>query len=297
MLKKLIKKLSTLLSIGLQKQTKALSEQIGTVSAIEQINIGLSYNLLNQNNAAPSPFNSHGFKVYSQHEEDGLIWYIFSLIGATNKQCVEVCAGNGVECNSANLIVNHGWLGLLFDGDAANVKSARQFFHNHPSTRYWPPTIKHAWITKNNINQLILDERVEGEIDLLSLDIDGIDYWLWKELTVVKPRLVVLEFNHLLGPERSVTVPYREDFKAEFTEWGSDYAGASLNAFCKLAKKKGYRLIGTNRYATNAFFLREDIQHKWLPEVQPKDCFQHPRAIFGIEKRFPLIKDKTWIEV
>lgn len=245
----------------------------------------------------PIQFTDVGFRVYSQHEEDGILLSIFALIGTTNKRCVEICAGDGIECNTANLIINHRWVGLLFDGNKSNTEKARSFYSNHPDTKYWPPAIINAWITSTNINELIMQNDFSGEIDLLSLDVDGVDYWIWKAINTIQPRVLVAEINHLWGPERSVTVPYREDFVAELTEYGSDYAGASLAAFVKLSRSKGYRLVGTNAIATNAFFVRNDICCDWLPEIDPCKCFDHPRACFGMTHRLPKVIGKEWVEI
>ena len=266
-------------------------------NSVEQLALTLHYKQLYQNGYNRLSFNDVAFRAYSQNEEDGILLYIFSLIGTTNKKCVEICAGDGIECNTANLLINHKWIGLLFDGNQNNINKAKQFYSQHPNTKYWPPITVCHWVTKKNADQLIVENGFEGEIDLLSLDIDGIDYWLWKEITCISPRCVVLEFNHLWGSDVAVTVPYADDFQAEFTEYGSDYAGASLLAFVKLAKEKGYRLVGTNAIATNAFFVREDISHSWLPEIQPSICFNHPRAQFGMKYRLPGVKDKNWIQV
>ena len=245
----------------------------------------------------PLSFKDVGFRVHSQHEEDGIILFIFSLIGTTNKKCVEICAGDGIECNTANLILNHRWIGLLCDAKDANIAKAKQFYSTNPDTKYWPPVIVKEWITRDNVNRVIEDNGFSGQIDLLSLDIDGVDYWIWKQISCINPRVVVLEFNHLWGPDISVTVPYADDFVAEFTQYGSDYAGASLQAFVKLGREKGYRLVGINAIATNAFFVRNDISCGWLPEIAPADCFSHPRARFGMEHRLPGVKNKKWIEV
>jgi hypothetical protein len=245
----------------------------------------------------PIQLTDVGFRVYSQHEEDGILLYIFALIGTTNKRCVEICAGDGIECNTANLIINHRWIGLLFDGNKSNTDKARSFYCNHPDTKYWPPVVINAWITRENINALIQENGFGGEIDLLSLDVDGVDYWIWKAISIVQPRVLVVEINHLWGPERSMTVPYREDFVAEFTAYGSDYGGASLAAFVKLSKSKGYRLVGTNAIATNAFFVRDDICCDWLPEIDPSQCFDHPRARFGMGHRLPNVIGKEWVEI
>lgn len=242
-------------------------------------------------------FKDVGFRIFSQNDEDGIILFIFSLIGTTNKRCVEVCAGDGIECNTSNLIINHRWIGLLCDGDDKNMATAKRFYSTNPDTQYWPPATVAEWITKSNINRVISENGFTGEIDLLSLDVDGVDYWLWTEISCISPRVVVLEFNHLWGPGASVSVPYRDDFVAEFTQYGSDYAGASLRAFVNLGKSKGYRLIGTNAISTNAFFLRNDILCDWLPEIDISTCFDHPRAQFGIKFRFPKVKNKDWVEV
>lgn len=136
-----------------------------------------------------------------------------------------------------------------------------------------------------------------GEIDLLSIDVDGNDYWFWKGLNVVQPRVVVVEYNHLLGPTDALSVPYRDDFIAEFSEYGSDYAGASLMAFIVLARQKGYRYIGSNAIGTNAFFVRSSISERLLPEADPALAFLHPRVKFGMEMRYPRVKNKEWISV
>jgi len=268
-----------------------------SLTAVNQKNLMMSYKRLYHAESEPLTFRDVGLRIHSQHEEDGILLFIFSLIGVTNQKCVEICAGDGIECNTANLILNHRWIGLLCDGNEENIATAREFYSTHPDTRYWPPRIAHKFITKDNINQLIVDNGFEGEIDLLSTDIDGIDYWLWKEISCISPRVVVLEFNHLWGPDISVSVPYSDDFKAQFTAFGSDYAGASLKAFVKLGKEKGFRLVGTNSIATNAFFIRNDIACDWLPEIDTAVCFDHPRAQFGIKKRLPGVKDKDWVTI
>ncbi len=267
------------------------------ISPVEQKSLMVLYRQHYQLNNALLRFKDIGFRVHSQHEEDGILLYIFSLIGTTNKRCVELCAGNGIECNTANLVIHHRWIGLMFDGDEKNVEAAKKFYSANLDTKYWPPTIAKEWITRGNINRLIQENGFNGEIDLLSLDIDGVDYWLWEEISCIAPRVVVLEFNHLWGSDVSVTVPYRDDFRAEFTCHGSDYAGASLKAFVKLGRKKGYRLVGTNAIATNAFFIRNEIGCDWLPEIDASSCFNHPRAQFGMKERLPGVKNKEWVEV
>lgn len=266
-------------------------------AGLSQLALMESYRQRSLAGSQPPAFRDTGFGLYSQHEEDGLLLYLFSLLGMTNKVLVEICAGDGIECNSANLLLHHRWTGALFDGSEANIAKGRAFYARQRSTLYWPPTMVSAWITRDNVNQLILDAGVSGDIDLLSLDIDGVDYWVWEALEAVRPRVVVLEFNHLWGPTEAVTVPYTADFVAAFSDYGSDYAGASIAAFVALGKRKGYRLVGTNAYATNAFFVDEALDHAWLPEISPTACFEHPRARFGMTSRLPAVRDREWIRL
>ena len=242
-------------------------------------------------------FDEVEFRCFSQNGEDGILLYIFSLIGVTNKKAVEVCAGDGTECNTTNLIVNHGWTGLLFDGDKEEVKRGRAFYSKCRDTFLWPPTLVNEWITAENVDSLISMHGFEGDIDLLSLDMDGNDYWVWKSIDCISPRVVVLEYNNLLGPERSATIPYRPDFRAELGELGMDYGGASLTAFVKLGREKGYRLVGCQRYGFNAFFVRSDVGRDIFPEIPTSKCFEHPFAQHAMKTRFANIESMNWIDV
>lgn len=235
--------------------------------------------------------------VHSQFEEDGILLVLFALLGMTNRQCIELCCGDGIESNSANLILNHGWNGILCDGDPANVGAARRFFRRCRTTKVWPPTIAHSWLTAENVNSVLEAHGAHPEPDLLSIDVDGNDYWLWKAIDVISPRVVVIEINHLWGDDRAVTVPYDPRFQAEFTAHGSDYGGASLPAMIKLGREKGYRLVAVNRVATNAFFVRNELGTGSLPEIEAAGCFDHPRARFGRTHRLPRVADRTWVDV
>lgn len=145
------------------------------------------------------PLRHVGFKAFSQTDEDGLLLYIFSIIGSESKKSVEICAGNGMECNTANLIINHGWHGLLVDGNEALVKCGIEFYKSNPHTYVYPPFV-HSWITRDNVNEVIARNGFEGEIGLLSIDMDGVDYWIWDAIHCIEPRVVVVEYQGILGP-------------------------------------------------------------------------------------------------
>lgn len=144
------------------------------------------------------------FRVFSQNREDGILLYFF-IIGTQNKTYVEIGAGNCQQFNTANLAINHGWRGLMLDGNKENVNSGKAFFGRHPDTCLWPPTVSNAWITRDNINELISSNCYSGEIDLLSLDIDGNEYWIIDALDVVQPRVIIAEYQFEWGPTISVT--------------------------------------------------------------------------------------------
>jgi hypothetical protein len=206
------------------------------------------------------------FRSFSQNGEDGILLYIFSLIGTTNRKVVEICAADGIECNSGNLIINHGWSGLLFDGNQENIERGRQIYAKLANTFIVPPIFAHGWITAENVNQLIESNGFSGEIDLLSLDLDGNDFWVWNAINCIKPRVVVLEYNAVWRPDRAVSIPYDPDFVLDFSRTPF-YCGASLAAFVALGRKKGYRLVACEHCEINAFFVRNDLVAELMPEI------------------------------
>jgi len=224
------------------------------------------------------------FRVRSQNGEDGILLFVFALIGTTNKKVLEICAGDGQTCNAANLILNHGWEGFLFDGSEENVKSGIEFYKTHPDTRAWPPKFKQAWITRDNITELVSSLNLSGEIDLLSLDIDGNDYWIFEALDTVTPRVVIAEYQQAWGPDVAVTQRYQEDFSKQAYQQkhpGPFYEGASLRALVNLADSKGLRLIGHERKCFNAIFMRKGLAEDIFPTIDPAECFDHVMARFN----------------
>ena len=153
-----------------------------------------------------------GFKVYSQNGEDGILLFVFAVIGMTNRVVVEIAAGNGIESNSANLIINHGFFGLLFEADAHKAGEGEDFFKRHPYRASFPPRFVNNWVTRENVDQLIQANLLpgsvpaSGEIDLLSLDMDGNDYWILEAIKCIMPRVIILEFNAVWGAEQAMTI-------------------------------------------------------------------------------------------
>lgn len=256
--------------------------------------LGLQYAEMARSGRPLPPLYDTYMRAYSQNGEDGALLFLFSVIGSTSHRAVEICAGDGVQCNSANLIVNHGWDALLVDGNQELVERGRYFYSSCcPDTFSCPPMLVQAWVTAENVNDLVKDAGFASEIDLLSLDMDGVDYWIWRALSVITPRVVVVEYQDIWGPDEALTVPYRADFAGDKD---FNYQGASLLAYVKLAAEKGYRLVGVEHLGFNAFFVRNDIATDVLPEVDHRSCFGHRKVQEGMRKRLPLVRDKAWVQ-
>jgi len=242
-------------------------------------------------------FDEVGFSVYSGEEEDGILLYIFSLIGTTNRKLVDIGAGDLYHSNAANLIVNHGWVGLLVDGDPAVAGRAMRYWN---AERSYPPTVVHAWVTAENVNTLLTEHDFTGEIDLLTMDIDGNDYWVWEALEVASPRVVLIEYQSVIDASRAWVIPYDPDFgRGEFAANAEfpGYSGASLAALVHLAGRKGYRLVGSNLRGYNAFFVRSDVGQDCLPAVSVESCLDDPYVDRIQRDYFPLVKDMDWVDV
>jgi len=251
-----------------------IATQIGqSMVQIAQVQLKLQYQGIAYRGMPLPKFADVEFRCHSQNGEDGILLYIFSLIGTTNRKVVEICSGDGIECNAANLIINHGWQGLLFDGSEEHIERGRSFYAQAPTTRLSPPTFVEAWITADNIEELVTGYGFGGSIDLLSIDVDGNDYWILKALVGVKPNVVVLEFSAFCGPERAVSMAYNPDYRLDVTK--QPYrCGASIAAFTRLLEARGYRLVGVQSLGFNAFFVRNGLGDDVLPGRTPVECYR-----------------------
>lgn len=198
-------------------------------------------------------------KEYAQNNEDGIINAIFTVAGTTNKYYVEFGVEDGIECNTRYLLKHKGWTGLLMDGSNENLDL----------------NLCKEFITAENIEELFAKYDVPKEFDLLSIDIDGNDYWIWKAITHYSPRVVIMEYNACIPYEPPVTIPYNPEFTWDKT----DYYGVSLSGLVGLASQKGYTLVGTDSHGVNAFFVRNDLM-KYFAKHDPKTLY-HPASFKG----------------
>jgi hypothetical protein len=196
------------------------------------------------------------FKVFSQFGEDGIIQYLIrrAQVPAEGRIFVEFGVESYEEANTRFLLLNDNWRGLIMDGASSNMRRVRN------SSIYWRHNLiaVNAFIDADNINDLIRDAGISGQIGLLSIDIDGNDYWVWERIDVVSPILVVAEYNSVFGSRHAVTVPYDKDFDRGRAHSSNLYWGASLRALVELGNRKGYAFVGSNNAGNNAFFVRRD---------------------------------------
>lgn len=204
-------------------------------------------------------------RTYSQCGEEGILERIFEIIGTTNKISVEFGAGDGYNLSNTRSFMEQGWTGHLWDCAHESVEAQ----------------IKRHFITAENINSLFEFYAIPRSFDLLSLDIDGNDYWVWKALEW-RPRVVVIEFNGTVAVDRKCTVPYDPNFRHD----GTDYYGASFALLCHLGQQKGYVPVAQIN-SLNLFFVRKDLAPESPPRVtyvpqqgHPPDPQRRPWVLF-----------------
>jgi hypothetical protein len=189
-------------------------------------------------------------RVYSQNGEDGIIQEIFWRIGVESKYFVEFGVETGAECNCARLVLEEGWKGLFIEANPSHFEKLAERYKSYHQIR-----CAREFITSANIEALLAQNGVPTNLDILSIDIDGNDYWVWTAIKNWSPRLVIVEYNPTIAPTEKWVMAERLDHRWDFT----DYFGASLAALAELGRKKGYTLVATDSRGINAFFVRDDL--------------------------------------
>lgn len=238
-----------------EKQNNILINQ-GKI--LSKINANLSYDNI----------NDYEFKIFSQFGEDGIIQHILNNIEIKNKSFVEFGVENYTEANTRFLLEAYNWKGLILD-------SSKHFIQNIKNENfYWKFDVlaHHSFINCENVNNILEENKFTGKVGLLSIDVDGNDYWIWKSINVINPDIVIIEYNARYGFKKSITVPYNPNFIR-----GKDnnflYFGASLKALVKLGKSKGYDLICTNKNGNNAFFVKTNLLNKKIKSADIDKIF------------------------
>lgn len=238
------------------KEISGISQITAVQNQIEEVKILTAKLLINQIKAHGLYENLRDteFKVFSQFGDDGIIQYLINQIEITHRTFVEFGVENYTESNTRFLLVNNNWKGLVIDGNKANIDYIQK------DSLYWKYdlTAVQAFVDRDNINRILLENNFSGEIGILSIDIDGNDYWIWESIHVVDPILVIIEYNSVFGDRYAITVPYDPNFNRTKAHFSNLFWGCSLKALGLLAEKKGYAFVGSNSQGNNAYFVRKD---------------------------------------
>ena len=267
------------LSETIRRYRKLIGTALDSVIGSERIAMREEMRAIRERAAAEStkhllPF---GYKIYSQTDEDGLIAEIFNRIGTTSKTFVEFGIGDGLENNTLALLFD-GWKGLWIDASTTHIAAIRNAWSKIIVDGQL--SLVESFITAENINALISENFQQGEIDLLSVDIDGNDWHVLKAITCVDPRVVVVEYNAKFVPP----LKYCMEYDPKHVWQQDDHGGVSLQFLEDGMMERGYRLVGCSISGANAFFVRQDlIADKFLEPFTAANHFQ--------PARFHLIKD------
>lgn len=210
------------------------------------------------------------FAVFSQNGEDGILLSLLNQIEPPPMSFAEIGVEHGRECNTAILGFVLGWDGLWVEADPLSAAAAQRLVRRMLKDRTNRIEVRCVTVTPDNIDSLL----GRNELGVLSIDVDGLDYWLWRAVSAPRPRVVVIEYNASLGPEAALTVPYQPDFRASTAHWSGYYHGASLAALEKLGREKGYSLVAVCSAGVNAFFVREDVRPPGLPPRRAHEVYQ-----------------------
>jgi hypothetical protein len=189
-------------------------------------------------------------RVYSQNGEDGIIKELLRRIGVKHRWFVEFGVETGVECNCARLAREEQWSGLFLEASPELFPHLAENFRALPAVR-----CQQTAVTSRNIEEILEANQVPADFDLLSIDIDGNDYWVWKAIQRWQPRVVVIEYNPAYPPPTRWVI--QENFEHRWDQ--TDYYGASLTSLAILGRQKGYTLVGCDSRGVNAFFLRTEL--------------------------------------
>ena len=199
------------------------------------------------------------FKVSSQWGEDGIIEHLVRHVPIDRKFFIEFGVEDYTEANTRFLLRNRNWSGLVLDGSEAQVEKIKQ------DAVYWRHDITAvaSFVTRETINETLSKHGRRGDIGLLSIDIDGNDYWVWEAIDCISPRIVSVEYNSVFGADAAVSIPYDARFMRTASHHSNLYFGCSIGALKHLADKKGYALVGSDSAGINAFFVRNDVAGKF----------------------------------
>lgn len=239
------------------------------------------------------------FSGFSQHGEDGIIDYLIRRLKNPNRYFIEIGAADGLQNNSSWLALARNYSGLMIDGDPDNTA-----WCNHLIVPINPGVeALHMFITLDNIGGL-RTAALHLNPDVFSLDIDGNDFHIAEAIldAGMRPRIWAVEYNSVYGPEKSISVSYKPDFRVVQAHRLSLYSGCSIAALRKLMGRHGYHFVTVESSGTNAFFIDpREFEVEFLHSFQGTDFIEsvsHSREYkLRWQEQFELIKDMDLVEI
>jgi hypothetical protein len=251
-----------------------LKQAISTILKINErldeikINQGILLASINEKKESRN-LRDYEFKVFSQWGEDGILQRLVKVVEIKNRTFIEFGVEDFFESNCRYLLMKDNWSGLVIDGSSSNMNRLKgsYFFWKHHLIAV------DAFITRDNINDLLARSAFDEDLGILSVDLDGNDYHVLEKITFFRPRILICEYNSVFGPSRKISVPYDENFMRTAKHSSNLYWGASLAAMTHLANKRGYSLVGTNTASNNAFFVRNDLLNDNLEVLSVEQAY------------------------
>jgi hypothetical protein len=232
-----------------------INKNLNTNIKSPKINLGKIQATLNNVKANIENLSEVEFQVFSQFGDDGIIQYLIEKLPIINKTFIEFGVENYAEANTRFLLINNYWSGMVMDGDASNIA----YIKKGQIYSFYDLRAIQCFITKDNINEVLKSSGFKKEIGILSIDIDGNDYWVWHAIKEFEPQIIICEYNSLFGFDEPITIPYKSEFVRGVVS-PLNFYGTSLNAACLLAKERGYFFIGCNSAGNNAYFINEKLR-------------------------------------
>lgn len=236
------------------------------------------------------------FSGFSQNGEDGILDVLRNQLLNSNRYVIEIGAADGMQNNSSWLVVAEQYNGLMIDGNPKLIERAKRMILNHSIGI----ECISMFVSSKNIQELKA-KALHSDPDVFSLDIDGIDYYIAKELLNggFKPKIFAVEYNSVFGPERSMTIKYQDNFVFTNAHTTQLYYGVSIAAWRKLFSEFGYRFVTTDRQGVNAFFIDPNCFNiEFINGIKGscfnENIFQYRKFNGNFEKQFSLISDQEF---
>jgi len=256
---------------GLRRISSTVSRLARIDRQLDHISVNQGCLLAELNRAKSSTrLADYEFKVFSQWGEDGIIQFLVANLAISKRTFIEFGVEDFSEANCRFLMMKDRWSGFVIDGSAKNINRLRS------SHDYWRHSLqaRAAFVTRENIGEILEQSGFAKDVGILSLDIDGVDYHVLSALASWRPSILIVEYNAVFGQRRAVSVPYDPGFQRASKHRSNLYYGASLPAFHALLSGRAYALVGVNTAGSNAFFVRKDLLNDVVTEVSVAECFR-----------------------